>query len=145
MKRATTSRANRLGSALVMTAAFLCAACDEGAGASASATASVSAAAAPTVDVSKAKKKKVTDAELTAAKKEVKPFQPFGAALGGLVGKLGAPHAIEGKDHVWAAVHGDKCSTLKVEKNGDQVGATSLVWVDKMMKKQHADCAKYVP
>lgn len=75
----------------------------------------------------------LTVANVMAAKGVVKPFQAWDAAFAKLQAELGPPTKIEGKKHFWAAMEGDDCAYVYVEKDdgkeygktGEVVGATA--------------------
>ncbi len=137
-----TRRTNAL---VAVAGAMLLTACEgntgssDGARASASTTretpsATASAKAAPA-------KKKVSKAELEAAKTNA-----LRTTYSAMVAKLGAPHAIDGKHHVWATIEDDKCTELRVETSGNKVSGTEMTSdIAKSMTAYYEACAKHVP
>lgn len=75
----------------------------------------------------------LTVAHVMASKDAVKPLEAWDAALAKLQSQLGPPTKIDGKKHFWAAMEGDDCAYVYVEKDdgkeygktGDVVGATA--------------------
>lgn len=85
---------------------------------------------------------KLTPDLVMASRDVVKPLAPWDEVLPAIEAKLGKPTKIDGKDHSWAVIEGDKCAYLTVEKNGDKVGTVDGPGrVDKMMKSMFDDCA----
>lgn len=75
----------------------------------------------------------LTVAKVMSAKNVVKPFDAWAPAFAKLQAELGPPTKIDGKKHLWAAMEGDDCAYVYVEKDdgkeygkpGDIVGATA--------------------
>jgi hypothetical protein len=63
-----------------------------------------------------------------AADRTVKPLQPWDDAFAQLQGKLGKPTKIDGKNYSWAAMAGDDCAYVTVERvDGKAYNTTGLV------------------
>jgi len=86
---------------------------------------------------------KLTEKLLEDAKKGVRPYMKWAEAEAHLLAKVGKATAVEGKDHYWAAVEGDKCTTLSVEKtDANEVGTAGVEYADKSMKANFESCSK---
>jgi hypothetical protein len=70
-----------------------------------------------------------------------KPFDAWDDALALVESKLGKVTKVDGKDHSWAIVDGDKCAYFTIEKDGDKVGIVDGPGkIDKMMKSMFDKC-----
>ncbi len=75
------------------------------------------------------------------SKERPSPFDPWEDAFANVQAKLGTPTKVDGKDHHWAVVEGDKCAYFTLEKDGDKVGIVDGPGtIDKAMKSMHDEC-----
>jgi hypothetical protein len=89
------------------------------------------ASTAPTSAAPAGGETKLTKTQLEDAKKQVRPFMPFKDAGTKLFTALGPPHGKNGDTIFWRSEDGGgKCTTLNVEKKGEEVGAVGLMGGD---------------
>ncbi len=83
----------------------------------------------------------LTGARLREHGKLVSVFDPWPEALEKLEASFGKPTAIVGNTYHWAAIDGDKCSSLSVDQDGDAVGMIAgPSEVDEVMKSMYGKC-----
>ncbi len=71
----------------------------------------------------------ITKATLESAKASIQPMMKFDEAGVKLITLVGPPTKQEGDTISWSVADGAECATLSVSKNGEEVGAVSLVTV----------------
>ncbi len=83
----------------------------------------------------------LTYARMESGKAKVKPGDEWVQAFDLVQAEAGKPTEIDGSNHLWYLLDGDKCHELSLQSDGTKVGSVSLGTYDKIMKSKYEKCA----
>jgi hypothetical protein len=87
----------------------------------------------------------LTYARMEKAKASVKPGDPWEHAFDLVQAEAGKPTKVDGVDHKWYLLEGDKCHELALQTDDTNVGSVSLGTYDKIMKAKYDNCLPPAP